>query len=88
MRIRAAELVSLRSPSPDRDLTGFRYRVDIRQVVAARGEWIDARVDEFRAAASYPVIKRTGKGDREIDARALVRQLGPTIVLPKALPPA
>jgi len=75
MRIRNAEWVSLRSPSPDRDLTGFRYRVDIGRVVAARGAWIDARVDEFRGAASFPVIKRTGKGDSEIDARALVDRL-------------
>jgi radical SAM family uncharacterized protein/radical SAM-linked protein len=75
MHLTAAESVSLRAASPDRALTGFRYRVDIRAVAAARGAWIDERLAAFRDAAHFAVVKRTGKGDREIDARALVDRL-------------
>ena len=44
-----------------------------RPLQRRRRDWIDARLDAFRGAAQLPVRKRTGKGDREIDARAARR---------------
>ncbi|MDX2171037.1 MAG: TIGR03936 family radical SAM-associated protein, partial [Deltaproteobacteria bacterium] len=71
-----ARAIDLRAPSPEHGLAGFGYRVDLRDVLAARGaDWIDARLAAFEAAASFPLLKRTGHGEKTIDARARVRRL-------------
>ncbi len=74
LSIRAAREVSLRAPSPDRELAGFSYRIDVGALDRAEPE-IDAAIAAFGAAERYPVLRHTKRGDREIDARALVRRL-------------
>jgi radical SAM-linked protein len=69
-----ARLVSLREPSPDIGLSGFRYRVSIAGL-DNQGTWIDDRLAAFAAALTFPVRKRTPKGEKEVDARALVTRL-------------
>ena len=71
-----ARAIALRAPSPEHGLNGFRYDIAIDGLFNGDGgSWIDERLDIFRGAASFAVRKHTGKGDREIDARPLVRRL-------------
>jgi radical SAM-linked protein len=65
--------VSLKEPSPDRGLSGFRYLIDIDTLVDGEGAAdIDQRLAAFARSASFPMLKRRPRGDKEIDARALV----------------
>jgi radical SAM-linked protein len=72
----AAESLPLGAPSPEHGLTGFRYRVDLEALQNGDGgAWIDERLEAFRRAATFPVRKRTPRGEREVDARALTERL-------------
>jgi radical SAM family uncharacterized protein/radical SAM-linked protein len=76
LTVTGAAAIDLRAPSPEHGLAGFRYRVDVREVLEAQGAaWINARLAAFAAAETYPLLKRTGHGEKTIDARALVRRL-------------
>jgi len=76
--------LSLGAPGPEHDLIGFRYRIDIGEVLDTRDQaWIDARLAGFAAASAFRMRKRTGKGEKDIDARPLVARIArpaPTIV--------
>jgi radical SAM family uncharacterized protein/radical SAM-linked protein len=77
LRVLAADALSLRAPSPEHDLVGFRYRIDLGDVLGSDGgDWIDARLAAFTERASFPMRKRTGKGERDIDARPLTLRIG------------
>lgn len=72
----AAESLPLAAPSPEHGLTGFRYRVDVEPLQSGDGgAWIDERIEAFRRAPAFPVRKRTPRGDREVDGRALTARL-------------
>ncbi len=76
LTILAAGEIGLRAPSPEHDLAGFRYRVDVGDLLGSDGgAWIDARLAAFRAADSWPMRKRTGSGEKTIDARPLIDRL-------------
>ncbi len=69
-----AQDISLRAPSPDRELAAFRYRIDVRSLCNGdAGTWIDRRLADFLASTNFTVCKRTGKGERLINARSLVQ---------------
>ncbi len=71
-----ARTVSLREPSPESGLAGFRYRIAIADLVNGDGgASIDQRLADFRAAADFPVRRRAPKGEKVVDARALVARL-------------
>jgi radical SAM-linked protein len=84
LHILAAEALSLRAPGPEHDLIGFRYRIDVAELVAGDGgATLDARLAAFERAAVFRMRKRTGKGVKEIDARRLVariERIAPTTV--------
>lgn len=68
--------ISLREPSPDRRLVGFRYRVAVGGLINGDGgAWIDRRVSAFTQAPTFPMRKRTSKGEKHIDARQFVTRL-------------
>jgi radical SAM family uncharacterized protein/radical SAM-linked protein len=68
----AAEALSLRAPSPEHGLLGYRYRIHLGDVVGdANPAWIDARLAAFAQGTTFPMRKRTGKGEKLIDARPL-----------------
>ena len=72
----AAEAIGLKAPSLEQDLAGFRFRVDVGELINGDGgAWIDARLADFLARDAYPLTKRTGKGDKVVDARPLVGRL-------------
>ncbi|MEO8605347.1 MAG: TIGR03936 family radical SAM-associated protein, partial [bacterium] len=73
--VTAAESIALHAPSPEHDLAGFRYRVDVRDIVGDDGDAIDTRLAAFLAAEAFPLRKRTGHGEKTIDARQLVSSL-------------
>ncbi len=76
LRVLRAEAVSLRAPSPEHDLVGFRYRVGLADMVTgAPGTWVDERLAAFQRCTAFPMRKRTGKGDKAIDARPLVTRI-------------
>lgn len=76
LAVTATETLSLRAPSPEHDLTGFRYLIDVGDLLRGDGgAWIDARLDAFVSAAEFPMHKRTGNGEKLIDARPLVARL-------------
>lgn len=76
LSITAADTVSLREPGVETRLAGFRYQVGIASLPnGERGTWIDERMALFSAAPTFPVIRRSPKGDRSIDARPLVSRL-------------
>jgi radical SAM-linked protein len=61
--------VSLREPSPDQGLRGFRYLIDVDSLVDGDdGADLDRRLAEFAGAATFPVRKRRPRGDKEVDA--------------------
>jgi radical SAM-linked protein len=65
--------VSLREPSPDRGLSGFRYLIDIDSLIDGAGNAeVDHRLAAFARSATFPVRKRHPRGDKEIDARRFV----------------
>ena len=65
--------VSLREPSPDQGLSGFRYLVDVDSLINGDGgDDVDRRLAAFSRAATFPVRKRRPRGDKEVDARRLV----------------
>ncbi len=72
--ISAASEVSLRQTSPDRELSGFRYRVDISSIETADDD-VDAALADFAVAESFPVRRRTKRGMREVNALDFVRRL-------------
>jgi radical SAM-linked protein len=73
--IAIAEL-SLRSPSADTQLSGFRYQAQIVDLLHGdQAAWIDARFAAFLATTSYPVERTTPKGSKTVDARPLVARL-------------
>lgn len=76
LRVLAAEAIALRAPSLEHDLSGFRFRVDVRELINGDGgAWIDARLADFLARSEFPLRRRTGKGEKVIDARPLVGRL-------------
>lgn len=65
--------VSLRERSPDQGLTGFRYHIAIDSLVDPEGSTdVDERLASFARAATFPVLKRRPRGDKQVDARNLV----------------
>lgn len=71
-----AEAIALRAPSLEHDLVGFRYRVDVGELLDGDGgAWIDARLAAFLAGDSYPLHKRSGRTEKTVDARPLVHRL-------------
>src|SRR4029453_11244060 len=70
-----AEAISLRAPSPEHDLIGFRYVIDVAELLAAGDAWLDERLAAFERSAEFPVRRHTGKGEKQIDARPLVARL-------------
>ena len=76
LRILDAEALALRAPSLEQDLIGFRYRVDIGDLLNGDGgTWIDERLAAFLARDAFPLAKRTGRAEKTIDARPLVHRL-------------
>jgi len=76
LHVLAAESTSLRAPSPEHDLAGFRFRIDVGDMLGSDGgAWIDARLADFERRATFPMRKRSGKGEKEIDARPLVARI-------------
>jgi radical SAM family uncharacterized protein/radical SAM-linked protein len=72
LHIVAAEAIALRAPSPEHGLLGYRYRVDIAEIRAAANL---QRLADFERSASFLMRKRTGNGEKEIDARPLVMRI-------------
>ncbi len=70
----AAREVSLRCTSPDRELSGFRYRIDIGSLQTDGGT-VDAALAAFALADKFPVRRHTKRGMREVDALPFVRRL-------------
>jgi radical SAM family uncharacterized protein/radical SAM-linked protein len=76
LTILAAEPIALRAPSLEHDLIGFRYRVDVGELLNGDGgAWIDARLADFMARDCFPLRKRGGRAEKIVDARALVHRL-------------
>ncbi len=76
LRILAAASIGVRAPSPEHDLRGFRYRLDIGDLLDGDGgAWIDARLADFLTRDSFPLQKHTGNGTKTVDVRRLVRRL-------------
>lgn len=76
LTILAAEALSLRAPSPEHGLAGFRYRIDVAELCNREGgAWIDARLAVFERATSFPMRKRSGANEKQIDARPLVARI-------------
>jgi radical SAM-linked protein len=74
--ILACEALSLRAPGPEHGLSGFRYRIDVADLLGDdAGASIDARLAAFELAGTFPMRKRTGKGEKQIDARPLVERI-------------
>jgi len=72
----AARAVSRNGPPVEAELTGMRYRIELGEIGNGNGEaWIDERLADFARSETFLVRKRTGKGEREVDARALVARL-------------
>ena len=82
LRVIGAESIALRAPSLEHDLVGFRYRVDLRDVDAGSDQ-IDSQLAAFLAAEAFPLRKRTGHGEKTIDARQLVSRM--TRVAPQVI---
>jgi radical SAM-linked protein len=74
LRISGAREVSLRQTSPDRELSGFRYHIDIATLDSSPAA-IDAALADFAGAASFPMSRRTKRGQKQVDAREFVRRL-------------
>ena len=73
--VSAAE-ISLRARGLETELTGSRYRIDVRPLHNGDGgTWIDRRFADFVTAPSFRVRKHGGSGEKEIDARPLVARL-------------
>lgn len=72
--IQQAREMSLRCASPDRELSGFRYRIDVAEI-AADPTVVDNAVARFAAAATFPVRRHTKRGMREVDAMPFVSRL-------------
>jgi hypothetical protein len=54
----------------------MRYRIGLHELVNDNGgSWVDERIELFLRSASFVVRKRTGKCERDLDARPLVRRL-------------
>jgi len=80
MRVWRATEVSLRRTSPDRELAGFCYRIDLSSIGRDSSE-LDSLIAQFTAAEAFPVVRHSKKGDKTIDARPLVARIervGPT----------
>ncbi len=81
MSVLSAEAIDLRAPSPEADLIGFRFRVDVADVIARDGAAaVDACLAAFIARDTFPLQKRSGqkgsgKGEKTVDARSLVGRL-------------
>jgi radical SAM family uncharacterized protein/radical SAM-linked protein len=76
LAVLSAEAISLRAPSPEHDLVGYRYAIDVGDLTtAAGGSALDARLEAFERSAAFPMLRRTGKGAKEIDARPLVARI-------------
>jgi radical SAM-linked protein len=76
LTVLAAEALALRAPSLEHELIGFRYRVDVGELLDGDGgAWIDERLAGFLAREAFPLHKRTGRGEKTIDARPLVHRL-------------
>ncbi len=71
-----AREISLRAPGLETELTGSRYRIDVRGLHNGDGgTWIDRRFADFVAAPFFRMRKHSGSGEKEIDARPLVTRL-------------
>lgn len=77
LAVLAAQPIALRAPSLEHDLIGFRYQVDIGELLNGDGgAWIDARLAAFLARDSFPLQKRGGRAaEKTVDARPLVHRL-------------
>jgi len=83
LEILDATALPLNAPSPEHGLLGYRYRIDIGELLGEDSVSIDRRLDDFMAAATFRMNKRTGNGAKEIDARPLVARLArvaPTMI--------
>ncbi|HSP96932.1 MAG TPA: TIGR03960 family B12-binding radical SAM protein [Candidatus Dormibacteraeota bacterium] len=76
LTILAAEAIALRAPSLEHDLIGFRYQVDVGDLLNGDGgAWIDERLAAFLARDAFPLRKRSGRAEKTVDARPLVQRL-------------
>jgi radical SAM family uncharacterized protein/radical SAM-linked protein len=75
LRVLAAEEIALRAPSPEYGLLGFRYRIDVGELLDGNGVAIDARLTDFERQSTFRMRKRTGAGEKIIDARPLVARI-------------
>jgi radical SAM-linked protein len=85
LSIAGVEEISLRHPAVETEMLAVRYRVEVGELAERRRvdevdpvdfvDFVDSRVAAFLAAAVFPVVRRTGKGDKTIDARPLVSGL-------------
>jgi len=76
LNVVASTALSLRAPGPEHGLLGYRYRVDIGEVLGDDdGASIDARLADFAQRAEFRMRKRAPNGERMIDARPLVTHI-------------
>jgi len=76
LRIVRAEELPLGAPPIERILRGFRYLIDLGEVLPVLGgHGIDKRFSAFIEAATFPISRHSGRGDRVRDARPLVARL-------------
>ena len=72
----AAEALSLRAPSPEAGLEGYRYLIDVGDLIGeGDGAWLDEHLAAFERRTAFPMRRRSGKGEKEIDARPLVARI-------------
>lgn len=69
-----AREVALNCVSPDRTLSGFRYRIDLGDL-AGDPQSVDRAVLHFASASTFPVRRHTKRGMREVDALRFVSRL-------------
>jgi radical SAM-linked protein len=76
LAIVSTEAISLKAPSTETELAGFRYHVDLRGLVDGEGgAFIDQRLGDFERAAEFVVRKHSPRGDKDVDAKRLVERL-------------
>jgi radical SAM-linked protein len=76
LRVLAAAALSLRAPSPEAGLEGYRYLIDVGDLIGDGDDsWLDERLAAFERRAAFPMRRRSGKGEKDIDARPLVARI-------------
>jgi len=70
------QVVSRKEPALETTIRAMRYRVGVHGLVNGNGgSWVDERIARFLNSPSFVVHKRTGKSERELDARPLVTRI-------------